>query len=91
MIESENEKKLFRIAKTLLGNVKKSILPDLGSDENLANSFNDYFINKVVVIRDDITKSTPVSAATATKQKLFPLSNNNNTNFVPILRKRLRS
>ena len=51
-LKEDGLKKLFHIAKTLLGNVK--------------------------------TKSTPFSAVTATKEQLFPWSNNNKlTNFVP--------
>ena len=69
VIESENDKKkLFSVAKTLLGNFKKSFLPDLGSDNNIANSFNDYFINKIVTIPEDITKSATVSAVTEIKE-----------------------
>ena len=46
-------------------------------DVNTANSFNDFCSNKIVAYRDDITKSTPVSAVSATKENLFPLSNHN--------------
>ena len=56
VVESDNDKKkLFRVTKTLLENIKKSFLLDLGSDDNIANSFNDYYVNKIVAIREDIT------------------------------------
>ena len=76
VIESENDKKeLFSVAKTLLGNVKKYFLPDSGSDDNIANSFNDYFINNIITICEDLTKSATVSAVSEIKEKLFPTSN----------------
>ena len=52
IIESENNKnKRFFVAKTLLGNVKNCVLPDLESNSTIANKFNHYFINKIIKIR----------------------------------------
>ena len=47
----------------------------MGLDYNIANIFNGYFINKIVVIRENITKSATVSTVTEIKEKMFPMFN----------------
>lgn len=72
---ASDKKKLFNLAKTLLGEESQQILPDAKSDHILANTFNEFFINKVVKIRNTITNSaTPDDISTA-HQTLFPASN----------------
>ena len=90
-MESVNDKKrLFSVAKTLLGKVKKSFLLDLGSDD-IGNSCNDYFMNKTVVIHKDITKSATLSAVTEIKEKLISMSNLNKLScFTPMTQDRVK-
>ena len=73
ILESENDKKkLFSIAKTLLSGPKGTTLPDISDDTSLASSFNSYFIDKIVKIRDNITNSSTVETLSIVKDKLFP-------------------
>ena len=70
VIESENDKKtLFSVAKTLLRNLKKYFLPNLGSDDKIAYRLNDHMLSIIVAIRENITKSATVSEVTEIKEK----------------------
>ena len=50
-------KKLFAIVNSLSGTKQPSPLPDRTSDQDLANVFGDYFIQKIETIRKDIGQS----------------------------------
>ena len=65
-------KKLYNLSKTLLGECKEPKLPDVESDETLANIFNKFFIDKIIKIRDSITNSSSLSAVSTTVDNLFP-------------------
>ena len=47
-------KSLYRIVYQLTGNEKENPLPERDNDENLANQFTDYFMNKIQTICDSL-------------------------------------
>ena len=52
-------KKLYDLSKTLLGEVKQPKLPESDSDQLLAETFNKFFIDKILKIRSTIKNSLP--------------------------------
>ena len=52
------QKTLFKIANELLDKRKVKVLPSYNDPKQLANDFNNYFINKVKKIRNSIPKSS---------------------------------
>ncbi|KAK2144742.1 hypothetical protein LSH36_734g01020 [Paralvinella palmiformis] len=48
-------KQLFKLAKHLMGHKSEVILPSCPSDRDLANRFGDFFVNKIIIIRDNIS------------------------------------
>jgi hypothetical protein len=57
--ESEGDsKKLYSTVSKILGRDKDNPLPNSDSDESLANEFNDFFINKIQTIRDELDNTT---------------------------------
>ena len=56
IIDSEHDmKKLFQTSKCLLGNKTKIVLPDHQSADSLCEDFNNFFLSKVIKIRNTIT------------------------------------
>ena len=53
----KDKKKKFKFLKQMLGEKKDVILPDTNSDQELCNDFENFFVGKIVKIRDDITES----------------------------------
>lgn len=73
VIESEGDaKKLFHISKQLLGNSKKCVLPESNNNITLANKFNNFFLDKIVKIRDEISNAPTLEAISQAEQLLFP-------------------
>ena len=60
-----DQRELFKITKSLLGDTGESPLPDSNSAPELAETFSDYFINKIVTIRTKLqsinSQSPPLS------------------------------
>jgi len=52
-----DQKQLFNITKTLVGESKEVILPTSEYPKNLAQSFSDFFVDKIEQSRTDIGKS----------------------------------
>jgi len=54
---SKDQKKLFKVVDSLLHNSKETPLPSYESPEEMANRFADFFIEKIVKIRENLAKS----------------------------------
>ena len=55
IVENERDtKKLYKIFNNITGNVSENPLPDWESDEELANDFADFFIQKIQKTRDSL-------------------------------------
>lgn len=57
-----NKKKSFALLNRMLGKKTDQVLPDHVSEEDLCNDFANFFQNKVINIRDEITKDNASSA-----------------------------
>ena len=57
-----NKKQKFKILNSILGKQKKVILPDTASDKDLCDDFEQFFIGKIINVRNDIVMNdcTPV-------------------------------
>ena len=56
--QSRNDiKKLYDLSKTLLGEVKQPKLPESDSDQLLAETFNKFFVDKILKVRSTIKNS----------------------------------
>ena len=55
-----NSKKLYRLVDDMMGQNKDLPLPDCGSDSELANKFNIFFIEKITKIREDLTEQEDI-------------------------------
>ncbi|VDI48061.1 Hypothetical predicted protein [Mytilus galloprovincialis] len=56
-----DHKQLFKLTKHLMGKQQQTPLPSLSSDLELSNSFADFFVNKVVTIRDGLRDQNVVN------------------------------
>ena len=65
-------RKLFDTCKSLLGSTKKLSIPDCVNNQTLANKFNDFFLDKIVKIREGISSSLSWESLQTLKEKLFP-------------------
>lgn len=54
---SNSQKELFKITNNLLDKDKQSVLPYSENPEHLANQFNNFFIEKIEKIRNNVVKS----------------------------------
>ena len=52
--KASNPKEVFRIAHALLARNNISSLPEFSSCTELANGFNNFFVDKITIIRDNI-------------------------------------
>ena len=50
-----DSKKLYTLVSKLTGSVKDNPLPSAENDENLANEFADYFMDKISKIRNSLS------------------------------------
>ena len=57
----KDQKQLFRIVHGLLKTKGPEVLPKHDSDQELADSFNEFFVNKIVKIRDSIGAGAAVA------------------------------
>ena len=65
-------RRLFDTCKSLLGSTKKLSIPDCENHQTLANKFNDFFLDKIVKIREGIFSSLSRDSLQTLKEKLFP-------------------
>ena len=73
VIENQKDvKKLFKITKHLLGDVRKPSLPKSENHKLLANKFNNFFLDKIISIRDGIQNAATPSNLLHFEEKLFP-------------------
>ena len=66
-------KKLYTVFNNMTGNISENPLPDLESDEKLANNFADFFIHNIQKIRDSLEhhpKYDPRKSTTRPKEVL---------------------
>ena len=49
-----DNKKLYKLASSLMGTTKENLLPKCDSKENLANQFAEFFIAKIQTIKDKL-------------------------------------
>ena len=49
-----NSKKLYRLVNEMMGQNKDLPLPDCGSDKELANKFNTFFLEKITKIQEEL-------------------------------------
>ncbi len=59
----KDQKKLYRVARSLLGDNGAAVQAEPDSDQELAERFNTFFINKISAIRASITESRPSSSS----------------------------
>ncbi|CAG2219826.1 unnamed protein product [Mytilus edulis] len=59
-----DHKQLFKLTKHLMGKQQQTPLPSSSSDLELSNSFADFFVNKVVTIRDGLRDQNTSKAKT---------------------------
>jgi exonuclease III len=86
-----DQKGIYRIAKHLLGEKMSSILPDHLVAEDLANRFQDYFTEKIILIFKSISPNYPLEALTT--PALREVTSNPNvelTAFEPTTNKEVR-
>ena len=48
-------KQLFKLTKHLMGHKSEVIIPSCPLDRDFANRFGDFFVNKIITIRDNIS------------------------------------
>ena len=78
IIETKGDtRRLFQATKLLLGDARKSTLPECDSDKLLADRFNHFFLDKIVKIRDEINNSPLLETANSIREKLFPFDEPN--------------
>ena len=51
-----NTKQMFKVCDGLLGRVKESSLPSGFTNQELADNFNEFFINKITNIRSNLSE-----------------------------------
>ena len=72
---------MFQITNTLL-NINKKSLPVCDSPQHLANQFVNYFVNKIVKIRQDLDNITNVRSPNITTCTCTCICNNSDSVFV---------
>ena len=65
-------KKLYQITGELLGESRHNPLPSSSSDDVLANEFADFFLNKILTIRDTFKDIPPYQCDTNEEIPKFP-------------------
>ena len=78
-----DQKKIYNMLNTLLGNRSESVLPDSSSNIELANKFSDYFTSKIAQIRDEIAATHVPNSFSVEYEVVFP-SNSVLTHFEPV-------
>ena len=67
-----------------MGSTKKLSIPDCENHQTLANKFNDFFLDKIVKIREGLFSSLSRDSLQTLKEKLFPgTSMNKLQHFTP--------
>lgn len=81
--KSANSKETFKILQQLLSTNNKMVLPSSSSDEQLADTFNNFFCDKVTAIRDELDNlPDPICSKangptpSCTLEQFFPVGNN---------------
>ena len=72
MNTGENTKEVFKVCDSLLGRDKEPTLPPGFTNQELAASFNDFFITKITNIRSDLSEWDTGSSDIQTEHHLIP-------------------
>ena len=74
-----DQKTLFKVTKNLLGRNEEAVLPTSSSSKELAQTFSDFFIDKIDGIRDKISSDTETKIGAVTTKEIDTL-----VEFIPV-------
>ena len=67
-----NTKQMFKVCDSLLGRGKEPSLPSGFTNQELADNFNEFFINKITNIRSNLSEQNTGSSDTHAEHRSIP-------------------